>query len=172
MEPITVHTVIDAPREEVFDFVADLANAPAYLDHFTSDFRLERLDSAGVGAAARFKIKGPLDVMSIWTELVIDRVDRPYRIHAAGRAGRLGRMPCEWLWELAETEMGLTELTLTMRTQPEHPADRLRARLGAAGYVQRQASKSLRRIRDTIESGGTGPRIAIAGRSRIATGVP
>jgi Polyketide cyclase / dehydrase and lipid transport len=171
MEPVTVQTVVDAPREEVFDFVADLANAPAYLDHFISDFRLERLESAGVGAAARFKIDAPLDVMAIWVEIVIDGVSRPHRIHASGRAGRFGRMPCEWLWELVETERGLTEVTLTMRTEPRQSSDRLRARLGAVGFIRRRSAKALRRLRDVIESDGSVPRTTVAGGTRIATGV-
>ena len=48
---VTVSTVITAPREEIFDFVCDLAARPAFTDHYMRDFRLARVNSVGVGAA-------------------------------------------------------------------------------------------------------------------------
>ena len=57
--PVTVETVISAPREAVFDFVGDLANHVAFTDHFSSDFRLARTKSDGLGAAARFRLENP-----------------------------------------------------------------------------------------------------------------
>ena len=59
MGPVTVETVISAPREAVFDFVGDLANHVAFTDHFMSDFRLARAKSDGHGAAARFRLENP-----------------------------------------------------------------------------------------------------------------
>jgi hypothetical protein len=59
-----------------------------------------------------------------------------------------------------------------MRTEPTHPADRLRALVGAVGFVRRRAAKALRRMRDEIESGSFGPGVEVAGGSRVATGVP
>jgi hypothetical protein len=40
MREVTVSTIISAPREEVFDFVCDLASRPAYTDHFMDDSRV------------------------------------------------------------------------------------------------------------------------------------
>jgi uncharacterized protein YndB with AHSA1/START domain len=40
MREVTVSVVISAPREEVFDFVSDLAARPAYTDHYLQDYRL------------------------------------------------------------------------------------------------------------------------------------
>ncbi len=42
MRQVTVHTTISAPREQVFDFIADLAGRPAYTDHYLDDYRLAR----------------------------------------------------------------------------------------------------------------------------------
>jgi len=42
MGEVTVSTVISAPREDVFDFVCDLAARPAYTDHYMRDYRLAR----------------------------------------------------------------------------------------------------------------------------------
>ena len=57
MRPVSATASIDAPRERVFDFLLDLSARPAFMDHFLTDYRLERLDPVGVGAAARFRLR-------------------------------------------------------------------------------------------------------------------
>ena len=60
MREVSVSAVISAPREEVFDIVADLAARPTFTGHFMDDYRLARVQPVGVGAAARFKLDSPL----------------------------------------------------------------------------------------------------------------
>ena len=83
MGPITVKTTIDSPRERVYEILCDLANRPAFTDHFVADYRLQRLDSSGVGAAARFRVTEP----GLWMETVIDEVSPPHRVHEQGAGG-------------------------------------------------------------------------------------
>ena len=71
---------IDVPRERAFAFLADLANRPAFMGRFLSDFRLQRLDSTGVGAAARFRVRE----RGLWMETVIAELEPPYRIIERG----------------------------------------------------------------------------------------
>ena len=59
MRQVTVDTVISAPREEIFDFVADLSRRPAFADHYLKDYRLARANPVGEGAAARFLLDRP-----------------------------------------------------------------------------------------------------------------
>lgn len=172
MDPLTSEVVIDAPRERVFDFVADLANHPAFLDHFISEFRLARLDSSGPGASARFRIDAPVSVLAIWGEVVIEEVERPHRIRARGAMGRLGRIPCQWLYEFVETDGGLTRASLTTCAEPGHPLDRLRERLGARGWLRRRQGRALHRLRDLLESPEpVVGRVGTAGGNRLATGI-
>ena len=89
MREVTVSTVISAPREEVFDFVCDLAARPAYTDHFMDDYRLARVRPVGVGAAARFRLDAPMS--NEYAELTITEADRPRRIVEEIRVGRRGR---------------------------------------------------------------------------------
>src|SRR5256885_6985738 len=89
MGPISVTRAIDAPRERVFDLLFDLANRPAFTDHFIGDLRLERFESAGVGAAARMRIERG----GLWLETVIVEAERPYRILERGKGGRLDPIP-------------------------------------------------------------------------------
>src|SRR5215210_502109 len=98
MGPVSASKAIDAPREEVFRLLCDLANRPAFTDHFMSGFRLERIDSSGVGAAARLRITVP----GLWMETVIEEVSAPHRIVERGKGGRLDRIPIQTAWELAE----------------------------------------------------------------------
>ena len=53
MDPVTQHVSIDRPREEVFAYLADIANHPEFTDHFLKDWRLTREDSGGRGAGDR-----------------------------------------------------------------------------------------------------------------------
>src|ERR671923_2042736 len=89
MREVTVSTVISAPREEVFDFVCDLAGRPAYTDHYMRDYRLARVNPVGLGAAARFRLRAPF--AKEYAELEIKEVDRPRRIVEELRVGRRGR---------------------------------------------------------------------------------
>src|SRR3954452_14395888 len=98
MGPISVRRAIDAPRSDVFDLLCDLANRPAFTEHFLREFRLERFESAGVGASARMLIAKP----RLWMETVIVEADRPYRIAESGKGGRLDRIPILTAWKGVE----------------------------------------------------------------------
>ena len=165
MGPISASIVIDQPRERVFDFLWDLANRESFTAHFVSELRLERLDSSGVGAAARFRIDLPLADM--WMETVIEDADRPHRIYERGRTGRTDRIPVSTVWELVAGPGGATELRLTFWTEPSHPLDRLREMLGAARWYRRQWRRALRRLRELLESGASVQRIGVAGEDRV-----
>ena len=59
MDPVTNAITIDRPREEVFDYLADIANHPEFSDHYLKDWRLTRVESVGRGAGARFRLDAP-----------------------------------------------------------------------------------------------------------------
>jgi uncharacterized protein YndB with AHSA1/START domain len=164
MGPISVTRAIDAPREHVYDYLCDLANRPAFTDHFIGEYRLQRLESAGVGAAARMRIaRGGL-----WMETVIVEAERPYRILEQGRGGRLDRIPILTAWEVVEGPAASgSAVTLRFGTQPEHPVDRAAELLRGERYFRRQWSTALSRLKDLIESGRSGERVTIAGGARL-----
>jgi uncharacterized protein YndB with AHSA1/START domain len=164
--PISLTTAIDAPREQVFDFISDLATRPAWIDHFAHDYRLERIQPQGQGAAARFRLHAPAGIR--YMETVIAEAERPYRIVEHGRGGRLDRVPVRTVWELREGPT--TTVVLTFWTAPTQGIDKIRE-LGRGRWWRRRWAKSLRRMRDQIESGAKSPRTEIAGGDRVSTGV-
>lgn len=164
MGPISVAEAIDSPREQVFDFVCDLANRESFTDHFLRDFRLERFESAGVGASARMRIAKP----RIWMETVIVDAERPYRIAESGNGGRLDRIPFLTAWEIVEGPAPATsEVTVRFATEPAHPEDRLRELRFGERYYRRQWSRALSRLKDIVEAGRRPERVGIAGGARM-----
>jgi hypothetical protein len=164
MGPVSVTKAIDAPRERVFDFVCDLANRPAFTDHFLRDLRLERFESAGVGAAARMRIHKP----GLWMETVIVEASRPFRIMEQGKGGRLDRIPILTGWEIVEGPGAATsEVTVRFGTEPTHPVDRMRELRWGERFYRRQWSTALSRLKDLVESGRPGDRVVIAGGARL-----
>jgi uncharacterized protein YndB with AHSA1/START domain len=163
MGPISVRRSIDAPRERVFDFLGDLANRPAFTDHFLADLRLERLPSGGVGAAARMRIG-----RRWWMETVIVEASRPHRLLERGRGGRWDRTAITTCWELVAEPGGRgCELELSFWTRPSSRLERLREKLGGARRRRRQWSTALSRLRDLIESGRVPERVVVAGGDRL-----
>ena len=163
MREVTVSTVISAPREEVFDFVCDLAGRPAYTDHYMRDYRLARVNPVGRGAAARFQLRGP--VAKEYAELEIRDVDRPRQIVEEVRVGRRGRNRSVAIYDFTPESGGAaTRVELTTYGEPATPVDRLR-QIGATGWMRRQTKKALERLRMIFEEPPRGElkRATIAG---------
>ena len=162
MRQVTVETHISAPREAVFDFVADLAARPAYTDHYLRDYRLARVNPYGTGAAARFRIHGPL--AREWGEVSIVEADRPRRIVEEVRTGRRGRNRGLAVYDFIPLAGGATRVELTTFSEPATLIDRLKE-VGAATWVRRQTKLALERLRKLFEEPPKGElvRATIAG---------
>jgi uncharacterized protein YndB with AHSA1/START domain len=161
MRQVTVDVVISAPRERIFDFVADLSRRPAYCDHYLKDYRLARANPVGKGAAARFLLDGP--VFNERADLAIVDVDRPRRIVEEGRIGIRGRSRLVAIYEFIP-EGSATRVELTTYSEPKTAIDRLRQR-GGHRWIKRQSKKALVRLRKLFEEPQEGdlPRAGIAG---------
>jgi uncharacterized protein YndB with AHSA1/START domain len=159
-------TTIERPREEVFAYLADIANLPEFTDHFLSNFHLTREDSYGKGAGLRFRVRQRFNRFSTG-DLTFYEVDPPERILARGRTGKYNRV--RWLasWLLEEDGPGTTRVEFTLATQPALPSDRLSEALGFAARNRRGWRKALKRLRAILEEGRQrGARATIAGGPR------
>jgi len=148
MREVTVSAVISAPREDVYDFVCDLAARPSFTDHFMDDYRLARVQPVGVGAAARFKLDAPL--ANEYAELTITKADRPRQIIEEIRVGRRGRNRSVAVYDFTRESANVTRVELTTFSEPATMIDRLKE-IGAAAWIRRQTRKSLDRLRMVFE---------------------
>lgn len=151
MREVTVSAVISAPREDVYDFVCDLAARPSFTDHFMDDYRLARVQPVGVGAAARFKLDAPL--ANEYAELTITKADRPRQIIEEIRVGRRGRNRSVAVYDFTRESAHVTRVELTTFSEPATVIDRFKE-IGAASWIRRKTRKSLDRLRMVFEEPG------------------
>lgn len=164
MDPFTVSTTISRPREEVFEYLADIANHAEFTDHYLVDWHLTREDPYGAGAGARFKIKAPLSRFS-WADVTLAEVQPPFKIVERGRGGKFNRIRMLGTYTLSPAPGGTTRVEYTLETQPVMLSDRLLEAFAGRGWTRRQAAKAMRRLRSILEEGrDRGRRPSVAGR--------
>ena len=164
MDPVVVSVIVGRPREEVFDYLADMANHAEFTDHFLEDFPLTRENTVGRGAGARFRVKAPFQRFS-WMGVSLVEVDRPRRIVEAGRGGKYNRIRSMTIYSLDPGPDGTTRVQLSVETVPATITDRAMELFGARTWTRRQSRRALRRLRSILEDGTRrGPRATIAGR--------
>jgi uncharacterized protein YndB with AHSA1/START domain len=173
VDPLTVETTINRPREEVFAYLADIANHAEFTDHFMVDWHLTREDSYGRGAGARFKVESPLNRFP-WADATFVEVEAPRRIVEAGRTGKYNRIRTLGVYELDPAAGNSTRVRFTLQTEPKMPSDKLLERFGGRAWMKRKLTKAMRRLRSILEEDyGRGKRATIAGGPRKpATGAP
>ena len=163
MDPVELSITIDRPREEVFEYLADIANHPEFTDHYLKHWRLTRVDSYGRGAGARYTIDAPLQRFA-WSDLTFVALEPPRRIVAMGRGGKYNRIKTYAEWRLERASGGGTRLEFMFETEPKLPTDRLVEAFGFRGWFKRRSAKALRRLRSILEDGERrGTRATVAG---------
>jgi uncharacterized protein YndB with AHSA1/START domain len=165
VDPITVSASISRPREEVFEYLADIANPAEFTDHYLIDWHLTRENSYGKGAGARFRIKAPLARFA-WGDMTFADVQPPYRILEHGRSGKYNRVRMLGTYTLTPGPSDTTVVEYTLETEPAMLSDRLMEMFGGRSWMRRQAAKSLRRLRRILEENrDRGQRATVAGRN-------
>jgi uncharacterized protein YndB with AHSA1/START domain len=164
VDPVTASITIDAPRQEVFDYLQDIANHPEFTDHYLVDWRLTREDSVGRGAGARFRIKGHGPGQRFnWGDVTFVDVQPPHKIVEVGRRGKFNRIRTVGAWELADGPNGTTHVRFTLETEPRTRSDRIAESLGQR-RLRRKSARALRRLRSILELGeDRGSRATLAG---------
>jgi uncharacterized protein YndB with AHSA1/START domain len=164
VDPFTVSTTISRPREEVFEYLADIANHAEFTDHYLVDWHLTREDPYGRGAGARFRIKAPLARFN-WADVTFAEVQAPYKIVEHGRWGKFNRIRTLGTYTLSPGPSDTTKVQYTLETLPVMPSDRLMEALGGRVWSKRQASRAMRRLRSILEQNRSrGKRATVAGR--------
>src|SRR5919112_4046256 len=152
MDPVTLKTTIARPREEVFEYLADVANHSEFTDHCLTDWHLTREDSYGAGAGARFRVKSRFDRFS-YGDMTLADVQPPQRIVATGRAGRFNRMRTKTTWTLEEDGQNATNLTFVTESTPATYSDaKMEKLLRVRNSTTRCHTRALERLRSILES--------------------
>ena len=164
MDPITVSTTIAKRREEVFEYLADIANHAEFTDHYLVDWHLLREDPHGRGAGARFRVRVPFNRFS-WADMTFAELQPPFRIVERGRGGKFNRVRMLGTYTLSPGPGGTTNVEYTLETEPALLSDKLMEALGGRTWSRRQAAKAMRRLRVILEEGrGRGSRPSVAAR--------
>jgi uncharacterized protein YndB with AHSA1/START domain len=150
VDPTTVSVTVARPREEVFDYLADIANHAEFTDHFLVDWHLLREDSRGPGAGARYRIRMPLNRFD-WGDASFIEVEPPYRIVERGRTGKYNRVRTLGEYRLTPLGRELTKVEFTFESIPGNLADRVLESFGARSWLRRKNRKALRRLRAILE---------------------
>jgi uncharacterized protein YndB with AHSA1/START domain len=159
---ITVSATIARPREEVFEYLADIANHPEFTDHYIVDWHLTRVESFGIGAGARFRIRAPLTRFG-WADMTFSEVQAPYRIVERGRGGKYNRIKMLGTYTLTPGAGDTTKVEYSIETLPVMPSDKLLEAVNR-GWSRRRVAKSMRRLRSILEEGrGRGRHASVAG---------
>jgi uncharacterized protein YndB with AHSA1/START domain len=162
VDPFTVSIVVSAPREQVFDYLQDIANHREFTDHYLVDWHLTRIDSVGRGAGARFRVKAPGNRFS-WGDSTFAEVERPHRIVEIGRTGKNNRIRTRGVYDLAPAASGSTRVSFTLETVPATLSDRVMEGLGGRAWLRRKNRRALQRLRGILERGeGRGRRVTVA----------
>jgi uncharacterized protein YndB with AHSA1/START domain len=163
VDPLTVSVTIARPREEVFEYLADIANHAEFTDHYLKDWHLTREETYGRGAGARYRISAPGNRFP-WGDTTFVEVDPPFRIVEVGRSGKYNRIKVTGVFTLTPGPGGTTRVEFTNEIEPALLSDRIMEKLGARSWLKRKNRKAMRRLRSILEDGeGRGKRATIAG---------
>jgi uncharacterized protein YndB with AHSA1/START domain len=151
VDPVHVNVMIDRPRDEVFSYLADVANHSEFSDHYLTDWHLLRVDTVGAGAGARFRVGVPLQRFD-WGDMTLVVVEPPHRIVALGRFGKFNRIKTTAIWTLDEASGGGTEVDYMFESEPALPTDKVVESLsGQRRWFKRKLRKAMRRLQAILE---------------------
>jgi hypothetical protein len=148
VNPVTVTTGIDRPREEVFAYLDDLTNHAGFLDHFLVDWEFSG-PARGVGAKGTARVSAPGS--QDWTEFEVVESKPPELIVETG-VGAKGKRRIRGSYYLSDRPGGGTDLAFKLEWLDAPRSERLITPLTRA-FVRRSNGKSLRRLKKQLEAG-------------------
>lgn len=147
MKPVTVTVKVAKPRQEVFDFLAVLANHESFLTPQFTDWKFSG-PARGVGAKAEARANTPGS--QDWTEFEIVEAS-PERIVEEG-VGAGGKRRTRGTYRLEERPGGGTWVSFELAWIEASKSERLAPPLIRA-FVRRVNGRALRRLAKQLERG-------------------
>ena len=145
MKPVKVSITVPQRREDVFEFIDVLANHEGFTDHFLVDWTVSG-PAAGVGAAARMRVKrpGPVD----WLDMTVTASDAP-RSTTEESISAKGRRRTRGTYVLDELPDGGTRISFELTWLDAPTSERLIAPV-TRSVVGRNNARSLRRLAEAL----------------------
>lgn len=141
MKPVTVSIEVPQPPEQVFDYLAVLANHETFLDHFLVDWKFSG-PRKGLGAKGEARASAPMS--QDWTDFEIVEVEAPSRIVEEG-VGLGGKRRTRGTYRLRGLPGGGTEISFELAWIEAARAESLLPALTRA-FIRRPNAKALRRL--------------------------
>lgn len=141
MKPVTVSIEVPQPVEEVFDYLAVLANHEAFLDHFLVDWKFSG-PRRGVGAKAEARASAPMS--QDWTDFEIVEVEEPTLIVEEG-VGLKGKRRTRGTYRLRSLPDGGSEISFELEWLESARAESMIPAMTRA-FIRRPNAKALRRL--------------------------
>lgn len=141
MKPVTVSVEVPQSPEEVFDYLAVLANHEAFLDHFLIDWKFSG-PPRGLGAKAEAKASAPMS--QDWTDFEIVEIEEPSRIVEEG-VGLKGKRRTRGTYRLRGLPGGGTKIFFELEWLESAKAERLIPPMTRA-FIRRPNAKAMRRL--------------------------
>ena len=164
MDPSTVSVNIALPREQIFEYLADIGNHAEFTDHYLVDWHLTRVETYGQGAGARFRVKAPLNRFA-WADMTIADLQPPYKIVERGRGGKFNRIKMIGTYEIFEQHPGVSRVQYTYETDARVLSDVIAENLFGRAWAKRKAARAMRRLRAILEENRMrGKRPSVAAR--------
>ncbi len=145
--PITVTTTVQRPRQEVYDFLAELSNHAGFLDHFLVDWEFSG-NPGGVGAKAAARVRAPSS--QDWTDFEIVEAQSPSLLVEHG-VGAKGKRETRGTYRLGERADGGTDISFELEMLQAPRSERLLPPMTRA-FVRRTNSKAMRRLKKQLEA--------------------
>jgi hypothetical protein len=147
VNPVTVTTSIERPREEVYAFLDDLSNHASFLDHFLVDWEFSG-PAAGLGAKASARVSAPAS--QDWTDFEVIEAKPPELIVEEG-VGAKGKRRTRGSYYLSDRPGGGTDVAFKLEWLAAPRGERLIAPLNRA-FIRRTNGKALRRLKKKLET--------------------
>ena len=142
MKPVTVSIEVPKSTHEVYEFLDDLGNHEAFMNHFMVDWQLSG-PKRGVGAKANVRVKatGEKD----WTDVEIVEADSGRRLVEETIGGSRGKRRTRGTYLLEGLPDGGTSITFELEMVEMPTGERLMGPLNRA-YLKRINRKAMKRL--------------------------
>jgi hypothetical protein len=146
MKPVSVSVTVARPREEVFDFIDQLANHGSYMDHMFVDWHFSG-PARGIGAKARARVQAPASREIAEFEVV--ESERPSRTVEQTLSAH-GKRETRGTYTLEELADGSTRVDFGMEWLQAPRSETVAPALTRV-FLRRALGKGLKRLAKEIE---------------------